>query len=59
MTQWRWKDRAVNALGMDEPSSLFMGTDAVRGNLCVCPALNVWIGAEMHKEAQSAKEVRK
>ena len=38
---------------------LYMGTDEVRGNICIAPSLNTWIGEELHREALAAKEQRK
>lgn len=59
MTQWRWKGRLSNAATADEPTYLFFGGDSVRGGLCVSPALNTWLGEQMHRETMAAKEVRK
>ena len=36
-----------------------MGTDATRGGICVCPALNTWMGEQLHKEGLANKEQRK
>ena len=30
----------------DQVGSAFMGSDSMKGNLCICPALNSWIGEE-------------
>jgi hypothetical protein len=35
------------------------GTGKVRGNLCVCPALQDWISEELRKESAVLKERRK
>ena len=35
-----------------------MGTDETRGGICVCPALNAWMGEQLHKEGLAAKEQR-
>ena len=53
MIQYRWKER------VDDESHFFLGVDRTRGNLCICPALNAWLGDELHKEAQANKEQRK
>ena len=43
---------------MDE-THLFLGTAETRGNVCVAPLLQNWIGEELAKEAAAAKERRK
>ena len=61
MTQYRWRDRllGVGQNDHDSESHYFFGTDCTRGSLCVSPALNSWLGAELQKEALAAKEQRK
>ena len=38
---------------------LFLGSQHSRGNLCVCPALQAHVAAELSKEAALARERRK
>ena len=61
MIQYRWRDRQLGADtgGIEDEKHLFMGTDATRGGICVCPALNAWMGEQLHKEGLAAKEQRK
>ncbi|CAE7297688.1 unnamed protein product [Symbiodinium sp. CCMP2456] len=62
MIQYRWKDRVLGSYSsgtVDDESHFFLGVDPTRGNLCICPALNTWLGEELHKEAQANKEQRK
>ena len=62
MLQYRWKDRVLNAAastGIEEETHYFMGTDPSRGNLCISPALQSFLGDEMHKESMMNKEIRK
>ena len=62
MIQYRWKERVLGAVSsgtVDDESHFFLGVDPTRGNLCICPALNAWLGDELHKEAQANKEQRK
>ena len=62
MIQFRWKERVLGASStgtVDDESHFFLGVDPTRGNLCICPALNTWLGEELHKEAQANKEQRK
>jgi len=40
-------------------SHLYLGGGHNRGNLCICPALNAWIAAELQSEAAVLKERRK
>ena len=56
----RWRDRLAGddyASGLD--SHLFYGTSSVRGNVCVSPALQQFVSAELAKEYSVAKERRK
>ena len=57
MQEERHRDRLLSA--EDGDSHLFYGTSAVRGNLCVCPALQAHVSAELAKEVAVAKERRK
>ena len=62
MIQFRWKERILGSASsgtVDDESHFFLGVDPTRGNLCICPALNTWLGEELHKEAQANKEQRK
>ena len=43
---------------MDE-AYLLLGTSDTRGNAAVSPALQVWLGDQLSKEATAAKERRK
>ena len=42
-----------------EDSHLYMGMNAIRGLVCLSPALETWIGQELSKESLVAKERRK
>ena len=56
----RWRERLSgddSANGLD--SHLFYGTASVRGNVCVCPALQHFVAQELSKEFSVAKERRK
>ena len=60
--KWKGKLPSLGALaggGIDDDTYLLLGTSETRGNLGVCPALQTWIGEELHREATSAKERRK
>ena len=62
LSQARWRERILGATetgSMDDERYLYLGMDENRGNLCISPELNEWIGAELHKEALAAKEQRK
>jgi hypothetical protein len=61
MTQHRWKDHILGAASSahDDDAHLFLGTDPTRGNLCIAPSLDAWIGQELAKVALAAKEQRK
>ena len=62
MIQFRWKERVIGATStgsVDDEKHYFLGVDPTRGNICVCPAVNTWLGEELHKEAQASKEQRK
>ncbi|OLQ10940.1 Calpain-15 [Symbiodinium microadriaticum] len=62
MIQYRWRERILGATAtgtIEDESHFFMGTDPTRGNLCICPSLNTWLGEELHKESQMNKEQRK
>ncbi|CAE7467165.1 unnamed protein product [Symbiodinium microadriaticum] len=62
MIQYRWRERILGAVSsgtIDDESHFFLGVDPTRGNLCICPALNSWLGEELHKESQANKEQRK
>ena len=62
MLQYRWRERVLGSAAsgtLDDESHYFLGTDPTRGNLCVCPALNSWLGEELHKEHLANKEQRK
>ena len=62
LCQARWRERLLGAVeggSIEDERHLFMGTDEVRGNICICPALNEWIGDQLHKEALASKEARK
>lgn len=54
MLQYKRKDRLLNAAsstGIEEESHYFLGTDPSRGNLCISPTLQSFLGDEMHKES--------
>ena len=62
MIQYRWRERIIGAVSngtVEDESHFFLGVDPTCGNLCICPALNAWLGDELHKESQSNKEQRK
>ncbi|CAE7199591.1 unnamed protein product, partial [Symbiodinium natans] len=62
MLQYRRRERVLGSAAsgtLDDESHYFLGTDPTRGNLCVCPALNSWLGEELHKEHLANKEQRK
>ncbi len=62
MLQYRWRDRVLNAAhsaGIEDETHVFMGTDPSHGNLCTSPALQGFLGDEMHKESMMNKEIRK
>ena len=62
MIQYRWRDRIIGSTSsgtVDDESHFFLGVDPTRGNLCISPALNTWLGEELHKESQANKEQRK
>ena len=62
MIQYRWRERILGATAtgtIEDESHFFMGTDPTRGNLCICPCLNTWLGEELRKESQMNKEQRK
>ena len=42
-----------------EDSHLLLGTSQTRGNVCVSPQLQKWLGEELGKEAMATKERRK
>jgi hypothetical protein len=62
MVQYRWRDRIIGSTStgtIDDEMHYFLGTDPTRGNLCIAPSLNVWLGEELHKEQLANKEQRK
>ena len=61
LTEWRYRDRIVGnfALSVDENEYLFMGVGDTRGLLMICPDLQEFIAAELHKESATLKEQRK
>lgn len=62
MIQWRWRERAISSASAsthDDAARLFLGSDSSRGNVCVAPALQDYISAELHKKEQrKAREER-
>jgi len=42
----------------EDEAFLFLGSDPTRGNLCIAPSLNSFIGQELAKEALASKEQR-
>ena len=61
MTQYRCKERILGASSSthEDEAFLFLGSDPTRGNLCIAPSLNNFIGQELAKEALASKEQRK
>ena len=59
----RWKNKlpgfSGGAQGEEDDSHLLLGTSETRGNICVAPSLQKWLGEELSKEAQASKERRK
>eukprot|EP00929_Paragymnodinium_shiwhaense_P082172 TRINITY_DN43221_c0_g3_i1.p1 TRINITY_DN43221_c0_g3~~TRINITY_DN43221_c0_g3_i1.p1 ORF type:complete len:428 (+),score=66.73 TRINITY_DN43221_c0_g3_i1:361-1644(+) len=60
----RWKHKLASGVSASGGSDLddvhlILGTSETRGNLCLCPQLQTWIGEELSKEAVAAKERRK
>ena len=43
----------------DVETSLFFGTQATRGGVCICPALTEWLAKQLQAEAAVSKERRK
>ncbi len=48
--------KAGNPASDFEDAHILMGTHETRGNICVCPALQIWLGEELGREASAAKE---
>jgi len=61
----RWKSKLPNSTGSAQgatdldDSHLLLGTADTRGNLGVCPQLQIWLGDQLAKEAAASKERRK
>ena len=61
----RWKTKLPNSSGSAQgatdldDSHLLLGTADTRGNLGVCPQLQIWLGDQLAKEAAASKERRK
>ena len=55
----RHRDKVAGGSDDRLDSNLARGTDLVRGNICVMPALTEWIAAELAKESAVMKERRK
>ncbi len=59
-----WKHKLPTSGGaatgdMFDDSHLLLGTSETRGSLCLCPALQTWLGEELAREALAHKERRK
>ena len=59
MQEERYRDRFSPDEGSYVDSHLFLGTAAVRGNVCVSPELQSFVPQELAKEYSVAKERRK
>jgi len=53
------KDGKTDKAAADTETSIFMGTQATRSGICVCPALTEWLAEQLRAEAAVAKERRK
>lgn len=58
MIEERYGDRLHPRSDFQEEAHLFMGSDLVRGNVCVAPELRSWMAEELNGEVAIAKERR-
>ena len=60
MIAGRWKSKLPNSSGSAQgatdldDSHLLLGTADTRGNLGVCPQLQIWLGDQLPKEAAAS-----
>ena len=60
LTELKHRDRVVSAdFKVESDEHLYLGTGKTRGLLMVCPALEDYVAAELHRESSAAKERRK